>query len=73
MKNGGSAFPAPTEKVEFYAMGMSLRDYWMGQAILAVKHIDFSNKVTAMDAVEKAALLVDAMLAERDKQDGGKE
>lgn len=72
-KDGGPAFPRPVSEVHrSYTMadkgptkaqdGMSLRDYFAGQALLAVISKGFGNEVAASD---KAYRYADAMLAAR--------
>jgi len=69
MNNGGSAFPEITSdqdnngQYDTYSYGgMSLRDYFAGQALVGLVS-RFSDKYIA----EKAYQLADAMLEEREK------
>jgi hypothetical protein len=58
-KDGGPAFPCNGE------MGMSLRDYFAAQVIIALSgNVEFS----AFDIAEQAYLIADAMLEERDNE-----
>ena len=64
--DGGPAFPC-TDAKGFTSEGMSLRDYFAGQALaglLACMKTTGSKKEFAMDAYTQA----DAMLAEREKE-----
>ena len=69
-ENGGTAFPesyigtdAPHEGV---GNGMSLRDYFAGQALVAVGKAKLGYSIS--DEAELAYALADAMLAERNKK-----
>ena len=64
--DGGPAFPC-TDAKGFVSDGMSLRDYFAGQALaglLAFPGKDFPSSVIALGAYDVA----DAMLAEREKE-----
>ena len=66
--NGGPAFPS-TDAKGFVSDGMSLRDYFAGQALAgqsSIPRIAWSFKDIAEFAYEQA----DAMLAERQKERG---
>jgi len=74
-KDGGPAFPVPVEDFTFAdfakghpAPGMTLRDWFAGQAIVGIwscpdKHVSGSFE----DLAKKAVLQADALLAELDK------
>ena len=68
-KTGGAAFPY-TDWGRDYDIGMTLRDYFAGQAIVALaEHVgkfDMSHS-----QAEYAYRLADAMIAEREKKGGG--
>ena len=67
--NGGPAFPS-TDAKGFVSDGMSLRDYFAGQALagmIACANTGGGGKYFA----EYAYKYADAMLAERKKQKGG--
>ena len=65
-KTGGAAFPACDEANMNGTMGMTLRDYFAGQAIVAlaehVGRIDMTHS-----QAEQAYRVADAMIAEREK------
>ena len=72
MKDGGSAFPIFNERGISY-FGMTLRDYFAGQALaLALGEANFSDgePVTSKEMAELLAkdayLIADAMLKEKD-------
>lgn len=66
--DGGPAFPhMKAEGHNDYAGGMSLRDYFAGQAIVCVL-ADSSTSADDIPRIAAAAYLVaDAMIAEREK------
>ena len=73
MKNGGQAFPVQDMRGD--ELGMSLRDYFAGQALtLVLVRADFSasESITSKEIAEILAtdvyLIADAMLAEREKE-----
>ncbi len=74
------AYPCPETEKNYYQSGMSLRDYFAGQALPAILKnntyltmtcIDLRGKRTEEDQTpfiaRKAYLMADAMLEERDK------
>lgn len=67
-KNGGyPAFPI-TAGQSVFAHGMSIRDWFAGQALVGwMASFDPDDAVKASDCAELAYELADAMLAERDK------
>ena len=83
MKTGGPAFPELTQDEQWKAFtstdGMTLRDYFAGQALIATyKHsVDLYNEggfpddadldVIYSDAAETAYLVADEMLKAREK------
>jgi hypothetical protein len=64
MKDGGSAFPAVAD--DFYEKGMTLRDYFAGQA-LAGLYAGEGLRHTPDWYTTEAYKAADAMLAEREK------
>ena len=80
MKTGGDAFPFSrfNEKGEIdwgsVEQGMTLRDYFAGQALIALvgsPHLSPDNGKSRGDTVARNAYLyADAMLAEREKGEG---
>lgn len=67
-KDGGPAFPhmmLPGHRD--YAPGMSLRDWFAGQAIAGVLAEQCMEHLSSENIAEKAYALADAMLAEREK------
>ena len=81
MKNGGSAFPAIAHSS--YEKGMDLRDYFAAAALTGILAgqklwtVTDGEITTEVKDVKSFALIAysqaDAMVAEREKQDGGKE
>lgn len=78
MKDGGPAFPYDVTDSDgggFFCQGMSLRDWFAGQALAGVvKHSDVQDSVSkeaGLEALKRAAkvayLAADAMLKERDE------
>jgi hypothetical protein len=67
MKNGGYAFA--TASNEGYQSGMALRDYFAGQALVKVATAT-SLDVSSERIAEWCYKLADAMLAEREKENG---
>ena len=77
-RDGGPAFPNDGKVVCQHtgltwrgipASGMTLRDWFIGQAIIAIYHTDRSRCIYAEDA-EDAVKLADAMLAARNAEGG---
>ena len=66
--DGGPAFP--NEYCNSSSQGMSLRDYFAGQA-LATMDTGGYTLLGMQSAAQRAYNLADAMLAERKKQKGG--
>ncbi len=66
--NGGPAFPAEIAHIEvgirelYHEPGMTLRDYFAGQALIAMP-----DTISWDETVEKAYKVADAMLKERNK------
>lgn len=77
MKNddGGSAFPVPYEVPQDNS-GMTLRDYFAGQALIRVipteGWVDHAVRKEAATAARQAYAIADAMLAERKPKDGAR-
>ena len=67
--NGGPAFPCYDAR-GFVSEGMSLRDYFAGQA-LAGMLADSTRQGSLENYTEDAYDIADAMLAEREKEEGG--
>jgi hypothetical protein len=63
---GGPAFPYQLDQTGCFSYGMTLRDYFAGQALIGLgESINmFSNRSVAAEA---AFSIADAMLSERDK------
>ena len=63
--DGGPAFPRENFS---YSSGMTLRDWFAGQAMPAVVHwLDYRDDTVIGHAAELAYQIADAMLAERRK------
>jgi len=71
-EDGDVAFPAITGNGYFYQRGMSIRDYFAGQALAgSLAGAELNNYISEESAKKFAAeayILADAMLAEREKQ-----
>lgn len=78
-KNGGAAFPSQpvmemsqshfAQPIYHRADGMSLRDYFAGNALIGLCANDRWNATNQVESVVRSAYeLADAMLAERAKQ-----
>ena len=79
MKTGGLKLPAPVGVKNIFEQGMTLRDYFAGQALIATykNSVDLYNEggfpddadldVIYSDAAETAYLVADAMLKARKK------
>ena len=72
IKDGGPAFPRDAAGFDFQGQrvvsasaGMSLRDYFAGQALAFLRFNDYAGHG---DAARLCYELADAMLAERDKR-----
>lgn len=77
--NGGPAFPSPGYSDDGERRGMSLRDWFAGQAMagicggtneaaFAIKHVAAKHGLNATDIIAKSAYEhADAMLAERER------
>jgi len=62
-RDGGPAFPGPNDGNVSGAPGMTLLDYFAGQALMATEHhLSFPVRASVAYAV------ADAMLAEREKR-----
>jgi len=71
INDGGPAFPIPDTlhangQVQYGANGMSLRDWFAGQA-LANYALQYQEKLTGEDIASQCYSLADAMLAAREK------
>lgn len=65
-KSGGPAFPDPGNT--FGRNGMSLRDWFAGQALAAICGDDYArHSITPQQCAQWAYQFADAMLAERQK------
>ena len=73
IKDGGPAFPVPLNPGETItdsvsANGMTLRDYFAGQALTGwVSRLPQSSDTTADELAERSYRYADAMIAARDK------
>jgi hypothetical protein len=68
MKNGGDAFPCYVGN-DMAERGMTLRDYFAGQAIINVMLCDEDMERTSVEDIAKWAYkIADAMLAEREEK-----
>jgi hypothetical protein len=74
MKNdGGPAYPAPAQpktdwSLEDVTSGMSLRDWFAGQALAGLfRHSNWIQAPDAEEVARRAYVVADAMLAERSK------
>lgn len=63
--DGGPAFPACNEANVNETMGMTLRDYFAGQALAGMLATDVPGCITRADVAAEAYLQADAMLAAR--------
>lgn len=63
--NGGPAFPI-TAGQQVYAQGMTLRDWFAGQALSGIISTDCSHKMNVVTRADLAYRLADAMIAARD-------
>ena len=67
--NGGQAFPGPaftrTGHPKGHDMGMTLRDWFAGQALAGKMSIDSIEYLTPQDIAERCYRQSDAMLAAR--------
>ena len=71
--NGGPAFPVPdvyhpNGQVEFGTRGMSLRDWFAGQALIAIPHIGCGSDLEPEQIAHDAYKIADAMLKARGGQ-----
>lgn len=67
--DGGPAFPSPTSEFEDGWDGMSLRDWFAGQALAGMfNHAGWINTIDndQVEAAKRAYLIADAMLAARE-------
>lgn len=74
--NGGMAFPSPAEtmfpgtpderQVSCANYGMTLRDWFAGQALAGKCGYESNDMVTAADLAEEAYAVADAMIRERE-------
>jgi hypothetical protein len=65
INDGGPAFPAPAYAANITDKGMTLRDYFAGQALLGVLVSPKYAQASTNDVVERAYWFADAMLDER--------
>ena len=67
-KDGGPAFPSEAGSQNFGRSGMTLRDWFAGQALagIAADYIE-ADAVDASEYASACGELADAMLAEREK------
>lgn len=63
--DGGSAFPLPEDELHCVSPGMSLRDWFAGQALAGKPNFDQDFQRDAIYCY----LMADAMLAERAKEE----
>jgi len=68
MKDGGSAFPFENMPDGRVWSGMTLRDYFAGQALVGIIASDCSDKMAVEPRAKLAYRIADAMLAEREKE-----
>lgn len=71
INDGGPAFPIPTEYMTTEQPGMTLRDYFAGQAVMALvtkEAIELigRKRITGADLATACYDLADAMLAARE-------
>lgn len=67
MKNGGSAFPVAGDSLDDgYVEGMTLRDWFAGQALAGLMAMQ-SSSVDPSSTAKRCFTLADAMLAERER------
>ena len=65
--NGGPAFSVASDGAQVLEYGMTLRDYFAGQAMAG--QLAYDDSPCAADAARFSYILADAMLAERNKAD----
>jgi hypothetical protein len=65
--DGGQAFPRAEGKVSYGHDGMTLRDYFAGQAIAGMCASDAEGTWPSASMALQAYVLADAMLLERNK------
>ena len=65
--DGGNAFPAENEANMNGTMGMSLRDYFAGQALVGLTTKNIGDPVTSKIVAGWAYEVADAMIAAREK------
>jgi hypothetical protein len=68
--DGGQAFPSadsqhPNGDVEYGKPGMTLRDWFAGQALIAIPHIGCGSDLNALEIAKDAYVFADAMLKAR--------
>jgi hypothetical protein len=66
--DGGSAFPVLDPSSSFWREGMTLRDWFAGQALLALASSRTDNRMAFREMAGNAYRLADAMIAEREDQ-----
>jgi hypothetical protein len=67
MKDDESAFPC-IDKHGYQWEGMSLRDYFAGQALVGIITSDCSHRMAVEPRAELAYRIADAMIAERENE-----
>lgn len=71
--SGGAAFPMPVvidaygDAVNQPQSGMTLRDWFAGQALASFNHTGWPDSADAPEMARRAFVIADAMLAERAK------
>ncbi len=63
--NGVPAFPVAHDG--FYKLGMTLRDYFAGQALASLFGSESAMRITPQECAQECYEQADAMLKERDK------
>lgn len=67
IRSGGPAFPVPEYQSDVELHGMTLRDWFAGQALAAALIIVEGEIETAENIASRAYEIADAMIAERNK------
>jgi hypothetical protein len=71
VEDGGSAFPVPEGSENHVEFGMSLRDWFAGQALIGLV-ANAGNSRSAKGTARVAYVLADTMLEARENENNGK-
>ncbi len=67
MRDGGPAFPGVGIPEDYPPSGMTLRDWFAGQALIRLSE-DWGDDHTAFDVAQSCYQMADAMLDQREKR-----